>query len=182
MKLISHYSKSICIAVFCAVFSMPCFCQSVTFMGIDINENFISFNQKLASKIGMGNEDTYDGHVNYSSTFAGINGCGVDVYRSTNGMVGSIHVFKTNRQHQLEFDLVNRIIDSYTNKYGAPYQITHPQKYPQSTIYNYKVGIHMIQIQVLVRDDGTIFWLHIYYYPKGYIDANSNVRINQNDI
>ena len=180
MKLISHYSKSICIAVFCAVFSMPCFCQSVTFMGIDINENFISFNQKLASKIGMGNEDTYDGHVNYSSTFAGINGCIIDVYRRTNGMVSSIHVFKISPQFQLESDLVNRIIDSYTNKYGAPYQITHPQT--QSTIYNYKVGIHMIQIKVIVRDDGTICMLHIYYYPKGCINANSNVRINQNDI
>ena len=174
--------KNIILVVSLLLFNMHCMCQSVTFMGTDIDQSFISFNRSISPKLTFDSETSTC--TSYIGTFAGISFCNIQVIPSSLNKVQKVIVIKRG----LKSDVINSLISSYTSKYGTPHQTFNStfQEKPtnvQNTAahYCYKVGVHKIEIEVVYYVAGGSF-LKISYFPKGYVNDSSNVRINSSDI
>ena len=152
--------------------------QNLLFMGIDTEQSYISFNRNISSKLTFQSEsDTY---AAYSGTFAGLSDCWITVTKSFSNTVHNIHVVCRG----LSSDVINRMIASYTEKYGRVYK-TYQKSVNKgkdvATYYDYKVGLHKIEIEVIYYVSGGSYF-GIKYLPRGFANENSNVRVNKGDI
>lgn len=175
--------KFLFIIIVVVIYNTPCFCQALIFMGCNLDQYYISFNQCISSKLSFVNEN--EDEVQYEGTFAGLHYWYVYVRKSSSNRVSEVMAFKRVQ----ELAVCDKLLNSYTEKYGSPYNVyeeTLKSGALRGTVC-YKVGIHKIKIEVsdIIYENGKhAGWynLVITYIPNGYIDANSNVRIKNSDI
>ncbi len=180
MNTMEHFIKIIQrFSLFCALFffSESITGQSVTFMGVDIDQSYLSFNKSISSKITFESETDFE--AKYIGTFAGISNCNIIVHKSSQNRVSSVCVEKM----YVDPSVTNRLLASYTSKYGQIYKTYRTGKYNDIIHYCYKVGIHKIMIEVIYYEmNGGFSRFEVIYTPRGYINEGSNVRVNTSDI
>ncbi len=138
------------------------YCQTVTFMGIDIDQSYASFTKALSTKLPGGRvspDETEYSHI----TFAGISNCYIAVQKAPNNQVKYILIIS---DHGISKDEETRLIASYNSKYGQPYLVeTHIDSKTQEKCYTYKykIGDHLIN----VTPASTM--VHIVYFPRWFI-------------
>lgn len=139
------------------------YCQTVTFLGVDINQSYTSFTRALSAKLPGGKENPFESTEYFDRTFAGIRDCYIAVKKSPNNQVQSIVVMS---KYSLSEDEKARLIASYNSKYEQPYKIeTHIDSKTQEKwhTYKYKVGDHLINVTP------DTYCLHIVYFPRWFI-------------
>jgi len=170
--------KNIIVSLF-LVYCSTLFAQNTSFMGIPLDYSYLAFNRELSSKYQFEYEDEKSAH--YKGTFAGLKDCTIYVERNkkTNGVYQVCVILGA-----LESNLVDRFLISLSQKYGSVYEHKYNEGY--LTGFCYKSGYTKILFDDFhrrFRDDKnrrTVCWIR--YYPNGYINAESNVRINTCDL
>lgn len=169
--------KSFVITVF-VMMGVSCIAQNLIFMGIDTEQSYISFNRSISSKLTFQSET--DIQATYNGTFAGLSSCWITVNKSYNNTVSNVQVACWG----LSSDVINRMISSYTEKYGQIYK-TFQKNVGKGkdviTYYDYKLGLHKIEIEVYYYPSGGSSF-KVTYFPRGFANENSNVRVNKGDI
>ena len=168
--------KFIVMTIF-GLMSISCFGQSLLFMGVDVDQSYISFNRSISPKL------TFDGegssHVAYTGSFAGLSNCHIYVNKSSRNTVSSVSV----TCWALDPDVISRMIASYSEKYGPIYKTYQKSSNNEvvATYFDYMVGLHMIEIVVDFCSNNSCRMI-IKYIPRGFANENSNLRVNKSDI
>ena len=151
----------------------------VTFMGISINQSYLAFNQQLSQKA------TFDGETHQSASyygnFAGIDGCYIIVESSNDKKVSKVSAIRRG----LSKEVMNTVFSTYKQKYGDVYEQKIEYTKEGVPIYSYYFKCGITKIEVVIRYEEPSLpqsFFRVAYFPKGYINDKSNLRVNANDI